>query len=225
MWFKIIPGSVEWIHRLAGYVEKPNFKVPLKSQENLRDLVRSTHEFMAGILKIKSPNTKGLSSSHNGNLENQLYTFILGSFIMCANNRIGYFLHYLQCNIWGCVYSAYQFLLWWLWEYVKIILFSTSNRKYDHLPLFRIRQWNNGMRCMSFYILILQLHHVLRQYEILCSIREDLDFRDFNCWAQGTEVCDYEITGILIRLIHNIKISQLPTCWRANDSVYMQRLD
>ena len=23
-----------------------------------------------------------------------------------------------SCKIWGCVYSAYRFLLWWLWEYV-----------------------------------------------------------------------------------------------------------
>ena len=26
------------------------------------------------------------------------------------------------CNIWGCLFSAYPFLLWWLWEYVYGIL-------------------------------------------------------------------------------------------------------
>ena len=35
----------------------------------------------------------------------------------------------------GCMYSAYPFLLWWLWEYVYFILLSSSNRKYDPFPI------------------------------------------------------------------------------------------
>ena len=35
----------------------------------------------------------------------------------------------------GCMYSAYPFRLWWLWEYVYFILLSSSNRKYDPFPI------------------------------------------------------------------------------------------
>ena len=38
------------------------------------------------------------------------------------------------------------------WEDVHFVLLSSSNRKYD--PLFRVRSWNNGIRCMFLYILI-----------------------------------------------------------------------
>ena len=53
----------------------------------------------------------------------------------------------------GCVFSVYPFPLWWLREYIHFVLLSSSNRNYELLPLFRVRSRNNGMRCMSFYIL------------------------------------------------------------------------
>ena len=55
---------------------------------------------------------------------------------------------------WGCVYSAYPFFIWQLWEYVYFILSSSSIRSLTHLPLFRVGSWNNGMCCISLYILI-----------------------------------------------------------------------
>ena len=36
----------------------------------------------------------------------------------------------MQCM--GCVYSGYQIILGWLWEYLYRFLFSSSTRKYDH---------------------------------------------------------------------------------------------
>ena len=56
----------------------------------------------------------------------------------------------------GCMYSAYSFLLWWLWEYVYFILLSSSNRKYDPFPIayIRLRPWISGMRYMPFYVLV-----------------------------------------------------------------------
>ena len=54
--------------------------------------------------------------------------------------------------IFHAICGAYPFILWRLWEYMYLILLSSSNRKYD-LPLFRGRSWNNGMRSMSLYIL------------------------------------------------------------------------
>ena len=61
-----------------------------------------------------------------------------------------YFMQYMGLF----VYSACQFLLWWLWGYMYLILFSSSNRKHGPLLLFRVRSWNSSMRCMSFYFLI-----------------------------------------------------------------------
>ena len=38
-------------------------------------------------------------------------------------------------NIWGCVFSVYPLLLWWLREYIYFVLLSSSNRKYELLPI------------------------------------------------------------------------------------------
>ena len=58
-------------------------------------------------------------------------------------------------NVWGCVFSVYPFPLWWLREYI----YTLSNYHHqigsmNYCPLFMVRSWNNGMRYMSFYILI-----------------------------------------------------------------------
>ena len=53
----------------------------------------------------------------------------------------------------GCMFSVYPFLLWWLREYIYFVLLSSSNGSMNYYPLFRVRSWNNGVRCMSFYIL------------------------------------------------------------------------
>ena len=47
-------------------------------------------------------------------------------------------------------------VLWWLWEYVYFILFSSSNRmiQWSNCHSFRVTSWNNGMWCMSFYTLL-----------------------------------------------------------------------
>ena len=58
-------------------------------------------------------------------------------------------------NIWGCVYSSYPIILWWLWEYVYFILSYHHHpiRSVTHFPLFRVTLWNTGMCCVHFYIL------------------------------------------------------------------------
>ena len=56
---------------------------------------------------------------------------------------------------WGCVYSAYPFLLQWLWEYVYLLSYHHHQiGSMTNLSLFWVKPWNNGMRCMSFYMLI-----------------------------------------------------------------------
>ena len=37
--------------------------------------------------------------------------------------------------MWGCVFSVYQFPLWWLREYIYFVLLSPSYRKYELLPI------------------------------------------------------------------------------------------
>ena len=48
-------------------------------------------------------------------------------------------------DIWDCVFSVYPFPLWSM----------------DCYPLFRVRSWNNGMRCMSHDILMVQVIDIL----------------------------------------------------------------
>ena len=40
-------------------------------------------------------------------------------------------------NMWGCVFSVYQFPSWWLREYTYFVLLSSSNRKYELLPIVK----------------------------------------------------------------------------------------
>ena len=55
--------------------------------------------------------------------------------------------------MWGCVFSVYPFPLWWLREY-NTLSYHHQIGSMNYYPLFRVRSWNNGVRCMSFYILI-----------------------------------------------------------------------
>ena len=38
-------------------------------------------------------------------------------------------------KMWGCMFSVYPFLLWWLREYIYFVLLSSSNRKYELLHI------------------------------------------------------------------------------------------
>ena len=55
-------------------------------------------------------------------------------------------LYYLSCNIWGCVYSAYPIMLWWLWEYVYFyLIIIRSSRKYEPFAIIYgqvMKQWD-----------------------------------------------------------------------------------
>ena len=46
-----------------------------------------------------------------------------------------YSLSYPLKNTWGCVFSIDPFPLWWLREYIYFVLLSSSNRKYELLPI------------------------------------------------------------------------------------------
>ena len=40
---------------------------------------------------------------------------------------------------------------------IYFVLLPSSNRQLNYYPLFMVRSWNNGVRCMSFYILISEI--------------------------------------------------------------------
>ena len=66
-----------------------------------------------------------------------------------------YSLSYPLYNMWGCVFSVCPFPLWWLREYIYTLCYYHHQiGSTNYYPLFMVRSWNNGMRCMSFYILM-----------------------------------------------------------------------
>ena len=54
-------------------------------------------------------------------------------FVECVS-KIRHILCYPLYNTWGCMFSVYPFPLW-LREYIYFILLSSSNRKYELLPI------------------------------------------------------------------------------------------
>ena len=65
-----------------------------------------------------------------------------------------YSLSYPLFNIWGCMFSVYPIPSWWLREYIALTYYHHQIGSMNYYPLFRVRSWNNGMRCMSVYILM-----------------------------------------------------------------------
>ena len=51
-----------------------------------------------------------------------------------------------------CVFSL-PISLWWLREYIYFVLLSSSIGSINYYPLFGVRSWNNGVRCMFFVFL------------------------------------------------------------------------
>ena len=51
------------------------------------------------------------------------------------------------------MFSVHQIPSWWLREYIVLSYYHHQIGGVNYYPLFRVRSWNNGMRCMSFYIL------------------------------------------------------------------------
>ena len=57
---------------------------------------------------------------------------------------------------WGCVCSVYPFPLLTIERiYILRLIIIINIGSMNYYPLFRVRSWNNGMRCISFYIFIL----------------------------------------------------------------------
>ena len=55
------------------------------------------------------------------------------------------------------MFSVYPIPSWWLREYFALSYYHHQIGNMNYYPLFRVRSWNNGMRCMSLYILTTQI--------------------------------------------------------------------
>ena len=72
----------------------------------------------------------------------------------------------------GCVYSACQFVLWRLWEYVLFILLSSSKREYDPLAIvlaYIMKQW------YTLYV-FLYSYGTLRQLVVDIAAKQTLKY-------------------------------------------------
>ena len=116
--------------------------------------------------------------------ENREFIFIsIVQFMMSANSRIRFGLqivfvclyvtpsHYHHCANFIWRHWTYKmparYNLWSVWVrlsifsqlsvilYVGLCVNQIGSMNYN--PLFRVRSWNNGIRCMSFYILIVYM--------------------------------------------------------------------
>ena len=64
-------------------------------------------------------------------------------FVECVS-KIKHILSFIHYTIYGAVFSVYPFPLWWLREYIYFVSLSSSNRKYELLPIvygYVMKQW------------------------------------------------------------------------------------
>ena len=73
-------------------------------------------------------------------------------FVECVS-KIKHIFSVIHYTIYGAVCFQFTHFPWDDWENIHFVLSSSSNRKYELLSIVRVRSWNNGMRCMSLYIL------------------------------------------------------------------------
>ena len=79
-------------------------------------------------------------------------------FVECVN-KIVHILSAIYYTIYGAV--CFQFTPFPCddWDNMHALSYNHHQiRSMDYFPLFRVRSWNNGMRCMSRYVLMLCTH-------------------------------------------------------------------
>ena len=58
-------------------------------------------------------------------------------------------------NMWGCLFQfTHSPCDDWEYIYIYTLFYYHQIGSMNYYPLFRVRSWNNGVRCMSFYILV-----------------------------------------------------------------------
>ena len=82
-----------------------------------------------------------------------------------------------------CVFSLLVFFVMIEIIYIHFSYYHLQTGSMTYYPLFRVRSWNNGMRCMSFYIL---MNHKLRPRQPtgllpdtkICGLRRHQEWRE-----------------------------------------------
>ena len=93
---------------------------------------------------------------HCANLSEDIELIKCLSDIFCRVCKIEHILCYPAYNMWDCVFSVYPFPLWWLRDYIYTLsYYHNQSGSMNYYPLFRVREWNNSMCCMSLYILMI----------------------------------------------------------------------
>ena len=83
-------------------------------------------------------------------------------FVECMS-KIKHIFSVIHYTIYGAVCFQFTDFHWDDRENIHFVLLS-SNRKY--YPLFRVRSWNNGMRCMSLFILMNSWYGQIASWDI-----------------------------------------------------------
>ena len=89
-------------------------------------------------------------------------------FVECVN-RIKHILSVTHCTIHYAICRAVCFQFTHSpcdgWENIYTLSYYHNQiGSMNHYPLFRVRSWNNGVRCMSFYILMRHFHDVTTEW-------------------------------------------------------------
>ena len=75
-------------------------------------------------------------------------------FVECVS-KIKHILSVIHCTICGAVCFQFTHFLCDDWENIYTLSYYHHQiGSMNYYPLLRVRSWNNGMRCMSFYILM-----------------------------------------------------------------------
>ena len=96
-------------------------------------------------------------------------------------------LSYPLYNMWGCVFSLPIFLRD-DWDNIHTLSYYHHQiESMNYYALFRVRSWNNGMRCMSFYILMTVIQSSLvyscDKGPVMRSIDVFLSLIWIRCWT------------------------------------------
>ena len=92
------------------------------------------------------------------------------SFVECVS-KIEHILSVIHYTICGAV--CFQFTHFCCDDWENIYTLSYYHHQIgsmNYYPLFRVRSWNNGVRCMSFYILILSIKHLKCEIHAIVSL-------------------------------------------------------
>ena len=88
------------------------------------------------------------------------------------------------------MFSVYPLLLWWLREYIYTLSYYHQTGSMNYYPLFRVRSWNNVLRCMSFYILIVSVWNFQELLPLTIVIpMQKIKVRGQRSWSQW---CPYK---------------------------------